>query len=95
MDNQNTNNAEQRLWRFARRRVEFKRHFIVYIFVNLFLWCLWAFTGSKYGNNFIPWPAFVSFFWGIGLIFNFLGAYSGIKDSMIEHEYQKLLNKNS
>ena len=34
-------------WRIAKRRASFKRHLAVYIVVNLFLWLVWFFTGSR------------------------------------------------
>jgi len=97
MDSQtNTSSSrDEKLWKMAKRRVEFKKHLIIYTIVNVFLWCFWLFTGAKYGNSFFPWPAFVSLGWGIGLAFNFVGAYSGFKDTMIDTEYQKLKNKQS
>ena len=97
MDNQlNTDSQrDEKLWKTAKKRVEFKKHLITYIIINVFLWCLWLFTGSKYGNSIFPWPAFVTIGWGIGLVFNYIAAYSGFKDSMIDSEYQKLKNKQN
>jgi hypothetical protein len=98
MDSQNLNknmNRDEKLWKMAKRRTEFKKHLLTYLIINVFLWCLWFFTGAKYGNSFFPWPAFVTIGWGIGLAFNFVGAYTGLKDSLTEKEYNKLINKHT
>ena len=93
-NNTNTQQRDERLWKLAKRRVEFKKHLITYVIINAFLWFLWLFSGAKYGSSFMPWPAFVSIGWGIGLTFSYIGAYSGFKDLLTEKEYNKLINKN-
>ena len=95
MENTTNNNQsvrDEKLWKLAKRRAEFKKHLLVYIVINIFLWGIWLFSGAKYAGYF-PWPAFVTLGWGIGLAFNFIGAYTGYKDSMVENEYNKLVNK--
>ncbi len=93
MDTNNTQPRDEKLWKAARKRVEFKKHLLVYAIVNIFLWGMWAFGGLKRGDYSFPWPVFVTMGWGIGIIFNYIGAYSGLKDSLTEREYQKLINK--
>jgi len=102
----NTEIKDEKLWKIAKRRASFKRHLISYILVNLFLWAIWFFSGHiwnyfdndpgfqmhHYGSHF-PWPIFVMFFWGIGLVFDFINSYAGFKDNLEEKEYQKLMNK--
>ncbi len=94
METNNTIQRDEKLWKIARKRAEFKKHLLTYVIVNIFLWGLWLFGGMRHGDLSFPWPAFVSFGWGIGLAFNYIGAYSGIKDTLTEREYQKLINKN-
>ena len=94
MENSNIQ-VDERLWKIAKRRAEFKKHLFIYFTVNLFLWGLWFLTGAKTGNGFFPWPAFVSMGWGIGVAFNFIGAYTGYKDLLTTREYQKLINQQS
>ena len=103
---QNTSNFNQpkdeKLWKMAKRRVKFKNHLISYILVNGLLWVIWAFSGqlgSSYFDGYrvgfkFPWPVFIMFFWGVGLIINFLNAYTGKHENMREKEYQKLIDKN-
>ncbi len=63
---------EDDIRRMARARVGFRWHLASYVVVNLFLALVWFLTtgpGSYY------WPVWVHMGWGIGLIFNALGAY--------------------
>lgn len=98
MDNQNNNTGSQvrdeKLWKTAKKRAEFKKHLITYLIINVFLWGMWLFSSLRHGDFSFPWPAFVSLGWGIGLGFNYIGAYTGFKDSMTQKEYEKLISKN-
>ncbi len=61
-----------------RRRVEAKYdernalliHFASYAGVNVLLWVIWLFDGGGF-----PWPLFVTFFWGIGMVGHMLDYY--------------------
>ena len=82
---------DDRLWRTAQRRAEFKKSVFSYIIVNTFLWGVWWFTtGRQQGFNGYPWPIWVMLGWGLGLGMQYFKAYNGDKDSLIEQEYEKL-----
>jgi hypothetical protein len=84
---------DERLWKVAKKRAEFKRHLTSYVLVNLFLWGIWWFTTGKFGipTGPVPWPAWVTLGWGLGLGFNYFDAYGDIdKQSAIEREFEKL-----
>ena len=83
---------DPQLWMLAKRRASFKRHFATYFIINIFLWVLWALTGTDRDGSGIPWPAWTTFGWGIGLFFHYLGAYSGTNN--VEWEYEKIQNQN-
>ena len=86
-------NQDDLLWRIAKKRVKFKRHLASYIIVNGFLWLLWWFTEGRQGfGTEMPWPAWSSLGWGIGLAFSYYGAYHDNRDDDIIREYQKLKN---
>jgi len=57
-------------------RAEFFEHAAVYILINVMLWMIYLFgSGVPDVGEFItavPWPAFVTFGWGIGLVVNFV-----------------------
>lgn len=84
---------EQELWNLAKKRVGFKRHLATYIIINGFLWALWYFTDRYEEERGIPWPIFPMLGWGIGLMFNFLGAYVFTKHDSVQKEYDKLKGK--
>ena len=83
-------NKDPRLWEMARRRAAFKRHFATYIVINILLWALWAMTGADYDGRGIPWPAWTTFGWGIGVLFHYIGTY--VRTNDVEREYEKLQN---
>jgi hypothetical protein len=99
MDNQNNLNngssvqRDEKLWKLAKKRAEFKKQLLTYFIINVFLWGLWFFNSYRHGDFTFPWPAFVTIGWGIGLAFSYIGAYSGYEESMTEKEYNKLVNK--
>lgn len=84
------------LWAIARKRAEFKTHFITYLIVNVFLWAVWYFTGNhryeilNWNWSHFPWPLWVTLGWGIGIAFDFAGAYIFPKANAVEREYEKL-----
>ena len=79
---------DPQLWQQAKARAEFKTHLSVYIVVNAMLWLIWFFTG---GIHAYPWPIWPTAGWGIGIIFNYLGAYKF--SNTAEKEYEKLRQK--
>ena len=85
---------DDRLWRIARKRADFKRNLTSYVVVNIFLWLVWWFTdGQKNGFNGYPWPVWVSLAWGIGIVMQYFEAYNGSQKDMAEREYEKLKRK--
>lgn len=83
---------DPQLWMLAKRRAGFKRHLATYFIVNIFLWVLWGLTGADRDGSGIPWPAWTTFGWGIGVLFHYIGTY--VKTNDVEKEYEKLQNQN-
>lgn len=82
---------DDRLWRMARKRANFKKSLYSYLVINAFLWGIWWFTGSKTsGSHHYPWPIWVMLGWGLGLGFQYFEAYQGDKNDMAIEEYKKL-----
>jgi hypothetical protein len=73
------------LWQQAKARAGFKIHLTVYIIVMTTLWIIWLYAA---GINEHPWPIYPTLGWGIGIIFNYLGAYKF--SNAAEREYEKL-----
>ena len=86
-------NEQQRaetLWKIARKRSAFKRSFSVYVFVNAFLMGVWYFTS---GPQSYFWPVWPILGWGLGLLFQYLGAYQSRSFFSDEEEYERLKNQ--
>src|SRR5690349_4603169 len=66
-------------------RQEFFKHLGIYVIVNLFFWVIWyEFKQMFLSVDFFafPWPAIISFAWGLGLAIHGLETYfkSGMMD---------------
>ena len=86
---------DEKLWQMAKKRADFQRSLVSYFVVNAFLWAIWYFTSGRHGyNTGIPWPIWPMLGWGVGMIFQYLNAYGGSKNDLVEKEYEKLKNKN-
>ncbi len=91
---------EESLWRIAKKRAKFKRSLLVYVIMNAFFWVIWYFSGERIHFSsdkewsHIPWPLWAMIGWGIGLIFQYIGAYHS-PDTLEQREYEKLKNNNS
>jgi len=82
---------DENLWRIAKKRATFRRHFYTYVVIIAFLWGIWWFTiGRSSGFRGYPWPIWVMFGWGIGLAFNYFDAYHGSQEDIAQQEYEKL-----
>lgn len=64
---------EQALRRLKKRR-DLKTHALVYLLVNAVVWGTWAVIGVS-SHSWFPWPVFMTFFWGIGLVMNAWDVY--------------------
>ncbi len=88
------NNRNEQLWQIAQKRVKFKMSAYTYIVINIFLWCIFLFSGTKDNSSSpIPWPAWVSLGWGVGLAFQYFNAYAKTGDTLQNKEYEKLVKK--
>jgi hypothetical protein len=77
----------------VKAREDFRIHLLVYVLVNAFLWFIW-FTADRAGpgGTSVPWPAFASFGWGIGLAAHWWTVY-GIDDARREAEIEKEMRR--
>ncbi len=91
-----TQPRDERLWKIAKKRADFKTSLIFYFVINLFLWVIWFFTGrGPEDSGKIPWPLWVMAGWGIGIIVQYIDAYGGNKESIAEKEYKKLKDQEN
>ncbi|HEX8325947.1 MAG TPA: 2TM domain-containing protein [Hymenobacter sp.] len=86
-------NRNPYLWQKAKARAKFQASLIPFVLVNAALWTLWALTSSRH-HEFLPWPAFVTFFWGIGLVSRGVIAYTNFNyEGRTQREYDRLLRE--
>ncbi|GAB3551736.1 2TM domain-containing protein [Spirosoma fluminis] len=89
------------LWKQAKARVGFRMHLRSYLLFNAGFWLIWAVINFSIHNSanhgfLFPWPIFPTIGWGIGLLSHYFAVYHrGNERSMIEQEYQKLVNRQS
>ncbi|MFN3793088.1 MAG: 2TM domain-containing protein [Chitinophagaceae bacterium] len=81
-----------KLWRIAKKRANFKKSAFAYVVVNIFLWTIYWITHGYEGFEFkaSAWPIWVTLGWGIGIAFQYYEAYTGNQDDLVEREYEKL-----
>ena len=85
---------DDRLWRMAQKRANFKKSLFSYLVMNAFFWAIWWFTGGREnGFHHYPWPIWVMLGWGVGLGFQYFNAYSGDKNDRAIEEYKKMKQK--
>ncbi|HUS03502.1 MAG TPA: 2TM domain-containing protein [Chitinophagaceae bacterium] len=84
-------NRDEELWRLAKKRAGFQRSLAFYFVINAFLWIVWWFTTDNRGfSGHTPWPIWVMLGWVIALVFQYLSAYGGSKQSLTDKEYERL-----
>ena len=74
----------------ARAKLGWYIHAMVYIVVNLFIFAI-----SRYGFGSRPWSVIPLLGWGVGLALHgisvfFLGASSGLRERLVQHERERL-----
>jgi hypothetical protein len=77
--------TDSQLHELAKKRVEFRRHLIVYLVINTVLWLLWYITDSGY-----LWPIWPTAGWGVGLIFHYIFDYRASNLFSENEEYERL-----
>lgn len=87
---------EKELWKIAKKRVDFKRHLYLYIISNTMFWLTWAFSGGNEDRHHVlPWPLWPMLGWGVGLAFNYVGAYHSGKNAAVQKEFEKLKKQSN
>ena len=84
----NDNDARRDARKLAEARYGLRWHVLVYTLVNAGLVFIWWNTGGGFF-----WPGFPIFFWGIGLVGHYLGAYRSGEHKWVERETEKILRE--
>jgi hypothetical protein len=74
---------QQAITRIKAKR-DFQLHLVIFLLVNALLWVIWAVTGTGF-----PWPIFVTFGWGIGVVANWWSVYGGGSRPITEEQIQR------
>jgi len=85
--------TDAQLHEYAKKRVNFRAHLIVYCIIIGTLWLIWFLTERQY-----IWPIWPTAGWGIGLLFHYLFDYRPSGFLSEEAEFEKLkkrLTENS
>lgn len=90
MTNSTPPQKDPQLWELARKRAGFKSHLGTYLVIITFLWVIWYFTTGKADRGGLPWAAWPTIGWGIGILFHYLSAYAYPGAGSVEREYEKL-----
>jgi hypothetical protein len=76
-----------------RRKQEFRTHLFTYVVVNALIWAVWLFAGLA-SNDWVPWPLFPLFGWGIGIGFHAWSVYGPpsrpISEAEIDREVKRM-----
>ena len=75
-------NKDEKLWQMATERAKFKRTMLMFLVFNLFLWCIWWFTKNENQNELIPWPAWATLGWGIGMLMKYIRVYHSTDETL-------------
>lgn len=75
-----------------KRKREFRAAIAAYLIVNAFLWIIWLLSDERGDANGIPWPLWVTVFWGLGMVMSAWNVYGQkpISDSEVDEEMRKL-----
>lgn len=85
---------DEKLWKLAKKRADFKKQLTIYLMIIPILWGIWWFTlGKNEGFSLSTWPIYATFGWGIGIFFSYMEAYGTNREDAIEREYRKLKEK--
>jgi hypothetical protein len=79
---------DQRLWRIAKSRAQFRTHLMTYLIINGFLWVIWLLTDNDHSG--VPWPVWPMAGWGLGLAFAYYNAFHKDPFGDAAREYEKL-----
>jgi hypothetical protein len=82
------NITDTQLRELAKKRVDFRRHLIVYFVVNASLWIIWYFTGAGY-----IWPVWPMVGWGVGVVFHYMFDYRSSTLLSEDNEFNRLKEK--
>ena len=82
-------NIDEKIYKEAEERIQFKQHFRTYVVINILIWIFWYFTRGVDGNYDGFWPIYPTLGWGFGLFMHYLNVYK-YNPNAIEKEVEKI-----
>jgi hypothetical protein len=75
-----------------KRKREFRAAIAAYVVVNAALWLIWILSDERGDANGIPWPLWVTAFWGLGMVISAWNIYGQrpISESEVQEEMRKI-----
>ena len=75
-----------------KRKREFRISIAVFLLINALLWILWLLSDDRGDANGIPWPLWVTAFWGFGMALSAWNIYGQkpISESEVDEEMRKM-----
>jgi 2TM domain len=75
-------------YKHLKARRDFAPHALAYALVNILVWSVWAMTDTGF-----PWPIFVTFGWGIGIVAHAWDAFvrRPITEAEVDRELARML----
>jgi len=75
-----------------KRKREFRSAIVAYLAVNALLWLIWLLSDERGDANGIPWPLWVTAFWGFGMVLSAWNVYGQkpISESDVDEEMRRL-----
>jgi hypothetical protein len=91
MEAQQTSRREEALAQVKRKR-EFRAAIASYVVVNAALWLIWLLSDDRGDANGVPWPLWVTAFWGLGMVIGAWNIYGQrpVSDQEVEQEMQRM-----
>ena len=80
--------------RSQKKRADFQNSLLGFVVITVTCWAIWFFITGQRNIHGTPWPLWVMFGLGIGLVLKFIKAYKTDKNTLAEQEYEKLKNRN-
>ncbi len=75
-----------------KRKREFRISIGVFLLVNALLWIIWLLSDERGDANGIPWPLWVTAFWGLGMAISAWNIYGQkpITEAELDEEMRKI-----
>ena len=82
-------NLDDKIYKEAQERIQFKQHLKTYIVINILIWGFWFFTRAIKGDYDGYWPVYATLGWGFGVLSHYWSVYKN-DSAAVEKEVEKI-----